>query len=414
MQHAAPLPPTAFARQLPRDIARDIVVSLHELLPPPAIDTPEAWVSRDHLAVARVSALAPASFEEADFAAQYVACLAHSRDCLRLAARHGADFKDAARLRAQQASMGREARGWHNALTRMQDARRKREMSECTRDRAGPLPEMAAAVEAVALGMAASGMTAPGMTARGMTARGMTARGMAASGMPEPDLPKPEMAAPGVAAPNMPVPEIAAPDQPMPELGVTGMPMPEMAMTDVPMPDMPAPDLAAPDMAVPATASPEIAVTENAVAENAVAEMAVAEMAAPDISEPDVPAPEIAEPELAALITQALATMSPMPPLAPAATPPPPEEVPPRPLAWSDLTEDEQRISLLWQEADRYAMHHTVQVQQIRQLGGLPPDYDYEPPRPEVLDIIIHGDTSTLRWADTYVAWVPPSPMPAF
>jgi hypothetical protein len=113
-------------------------------------------------------------------------------------------------------------------------------------------------------------------------------------------------------------------------------------------------------------------------------------------------------------LMQGLESLPPLPPVAappapaPEAEPAPDEVPPPRPLAWSDLTEEEQQRSLLWQEADRYALYNTVQVQQIRKLGGLPPDCGYEPPRPEVLDIIINGDTSTLRWADTYVAWVPP------
>jgi hypothetical protein len=50
-----------------------------------------------------------------------------------------------------------------------------------------------------------------------------------------------------------------------------------------------------------------------------------------------------------------------------------------------------------------------VRVKRIRQLGGLPPDCDYEPPRPEILDLIVNGETSNLLWADTYEAWVAPT-----
>ena len=113
-------------------------------------------------------------------------------------------------------------------------------------------------------------------------------------------------------------------------------------------------------------------------------------------------------------LMQGLESLPPLPPVAappapaPEAEPAPDEVPPPRPLAWSDLTEEEQQRSLLWQEADRYALYNTVRVQQIRKLGGLPPDCDYEPPRPEILDLIINGDTSNLRWADSYVGWVPP------
>ena len=262
----APHHPPPDPAHLRYDIACDVVESLHELLPPPSIDTPEAWERRDLLAVGRVTALAPATFEEADFATNYVACQAHSRDCLRLAARRGTDPKDVAKLLAQQARMGREARGWHSALTRMQAARRKEQSSDTTRNHAAGI----------------------------------------------------------------------------------------------------APDMAAPDTPVP---------------------------------------------EMAGLITQALAVLSPLPPPPPApeAAAPPAEDVPPRPLAWSDLSEEEQRRSLLRQEADRYAIYNTVRAKQIRQLGGLPPDCDYEPPRPEILDLIVHGQTRTLRWADTYDAWVAPT-----
>jgi len=51
-----------------------------------------------------------------------------------------------------------------------------------------------------------------------------------------------------------------------------------------------------------------------------------------------------------------------------------------------------------------------MRVKAIRQHGGLPPICDFEPPEPEVLHAIITGDTSNLRWADTYEPWVPPTP----
>jgi hypothetical protein len=112
------------------------------------------------------------------------------------------------------------------------------------------------------------------------------------------------------------------------------------------------------------------------------------------------------------LLTEGLESLPPLPPIvaapAPEAEPPPAEVLPPRPLAWSDLTEEEQRKSRLRTEADQFAIYNTVRAKQIRQLGGLPPDCDYEPPRPEILDLIIKGDTSNLRFADTYEAWVAP------
>jgi hypothetical protein len=274
MNHPSELPPPDPSpdRQLRQDIACNIVMTLNETLPPPSVDTPEAWALRNRLAVARVNALAPATIEESDVAAHYIACQAHASDCLRLSAQRGADAKSVAQQRAQQASMGREVRGYRGLLTRLQAARCKAAAS----DRAW--------------------------------------RGR------------------GVAAADEPARRMAAADE---------------------------------------------------------------------------PAPEMAE-----LITQALATLSPMPPPAPApeAAASPADPVHPRPLAFSDLTEQEQQRERLRSEADRYAICHTVRVKLIRQLGGLPPDCDYEPPRPEILDLIINGQTSNLIWADAYQPWVAPPP----
>jgi hypothetical protein len=310
-------------RVLRRELACNVVMMLRSVLPLPPIDTPEAWASRDRLAVARVTGLAPATIEETDIASMYVAALAHAVECLRLTVQRGADPAFVARQRAQYASMGREARGYRTLLTRLQAARRKDAADRMRATSAGPADRTAS-------------------IGRGATRHGMIAPGLA-------------------------VPDVAAP---------------KTLASDMPAPDMPAPDVAAPG--VPA----------------------------PEMTVPGMIVPELTAPEIAGLMTQALATLPPPPPALDAAAPAEPERT--RPLAWSDLTEQEQQASLLQQEADRYALYNTVRVQRIRTLGGLPPDCDYEPPRPEILDLIINGDTSTLRWADTYVAWVPPSPMPAF
>jgi hypothetical protein len=90
----------------------------------------------------------------------------------------------------------------------------------------------------------------------------------------------------------------------------------------------------------------------------------------------------------------------------PAAAPKPaaPAEKP-RWRDYSEWSDEEKREEKLWSDAGRYAVLHTERVKRIRQLGGLPPDCDYEPPPPEILDIIIHGDDANLRWADTYVPY---------
>ena len=100
------------------------------------------------------------------------------------------------------------------------------------------------------------------------------------------------------------------------------------------------------------------------------------------------------------MLQQGLESLPPLPPVvaaaAPEAAPPPAEEPAPRPLAFSELTEQEQQKSRLRTEADGYTIHNTVRIKQIRQLGGLPPDCDYEPPRPELLGFLTHGTGSNL------------------
>ena len=115
-------------------------------------------------------------------------------------------------------------------------------------------------------------------------------------------------------------------------------------------------------------------------------------------------------------MTQALASL---PPQAPPRPPPPPAARPAaEPAAakpkwaplrdYNDWTPEEKARERLRGEAGRYAVLNPVRVKQIRKLGGLPPDCDYEPPRPEVLHEIIHGNGSNLRWADTYEPYVMP------
>jgi len=129
-----PQQPPDPADQRQRDIYDEALRSLRATLPPPLTDTPEAWARRDRVALAEVAALAPANLAEADLATQYVITLAHGEYCLRLAAQHAADPKLAGKLRAQSASMGREARSTHRLLLKVQAVRRKRQADPVTRE----------------------------------------------------------------------------------------------------------------------------------------------------------------------------------------------------------------------------------------------------------------------------------------
>jgi hypothetical protein len=244
--------------QLQRDLYLQLVDGLRGYLPPPSTDTPEAWLRRDRLAIAKVAALLPASPPEADLAALHVAAMAHAADCLRLAVLAAADPKRWAQAHAQSARMGREGRGYLGALLRLQAVRGKREADDATREGAAWTEQSTGGLMTDALERLEA----------------------------EPRPPRPAPA---------PVPEKPVPEKPVPE-------KPQWR----------------------------------------------------DYAE------------------------------------------------WSD---EEKRQEKLLSDVGLYAVLHTERVKRIRQLGGLPADCDYEPPPPEMLDIIIHGDHANLRWADTYVPY---------
>jgi hypothetical protein len=110
------------------------------------------------------------------------------------------------------------------------------------------------------------------------------------------------------------------------------------------------------------------------------------------------------------LMNQALETMPPPPPAAPAPpTAAAPEPRPPSPFLppreYDDWSDEEKRLDRLRAAASRYAVLHTMRVQLIRKLGKLPDNCDFEPSSPELLQEIITGNHSNLRWADTYEPW---------
>jgi hypothetical protein len=100
--------------------------------------------------------------------------------------------------------------------------------------------------------------------------------------------------------------------------------------------------------------------------------------------------------------------------LAPASAAPPepePYKAPP-PRDYSEWSAEEKRVDMLRWTAGVYAIHNTERVQLIRKLGGLPPDCDYEPPPPDVLQEIITGTGCNLLWADRYVPYKMPADGP--
>jgi hypothetical protein len=114
-------------QQLSHHAYYQLVHTICGLLPPPLADTPEALLTRNQAAIAKVAALAPVNADEADIAAHCVAARAQAEDVLRLLRRHAADIQIVMRLNAQFALMERTAVSLRNQLLRLQTARQKRE-----------------------------------------------------------------------------------------------------------------------------------------------------------------------------------------------------------------------------------------------------------------------------------------------
>jgi hypothetical protein len=114
-------------QQLSHHAYYQLVHTLCGLLPAPLADTPEALLTRNQAAIAKIAALAPVNADEADIATHCVAARAQAEDILRLLRCHAGDIQIVMRLNAQFALMERTAVSLRNQLLRLQTARQKRE-----------------------------------------------------------------------------------------------------------------------------------------------------------------------------------------------------------------------------------------------------------------------------------------------
>ncbi len=126
----APTTPTP-VDTLPSPIYLELAHTLRKNLPAPVTDSPEDAARRDRAAIEHAASLLPATSDEANLAALYVAASAQALDCLRLARLYPNDLTVILKCTAQSASMMRQARAFRSALDRAQTARRK---SEATPD----------------------------------------------------------------------------------------------------------------------------------------------------------------------------------------------------------------------------------------------------------------------------------------
>jgi hypothetical protein len=124
--------PTRPARDQLGEIYRRVTHLLHRDMPNPVDETPTEWHERIHNAIDKVAAYAPANANEADYAAFSVIALSHVDYCYAYANQPGIDAKDADRHRNQAVRMGREARGYQNALLRLQSMRTRRDSKAST------------------------------------------------------------------------------------------------------------------------------------------------------------------------------------------------------------------------------------------------------------------------------------------
>lgn len=119
---------------LPTQAYRHLIHTLSALLPPPIENTPEATLTRNHAAIARIAALAPVNANEAELAAQCIAARAQAEDVMRLIRLHADDINLVIRLNAQYGAMVRTSLAAHSHLLREQQQRRKREATQAASD----------------------------------------------------------------------------------------------------------------------------------------------------------------------------------------------------------------------------------------------------------------------------------------
>jgi len=112
---------------LPIQAYYQLIHNLAGILPRPVADTPEALLARNQAAVDKVAAMMPTNADEADLAAQVVACRAQAEDVLRLIRLHDGDTRLVTKLDAQYIALVRASTAARRELREVQAVRYRRE-----------------------------------------------------------------------------------------------------------------------------------------------------------------------------------------------------------------------------------------------------------------------------------------------
>ena len=133
------------------DAYHHLVRTLCLTLPRPPGGSEQDLARRDHAAIARISALAPANAAEADLAAQFVAASEQWKEGLRLAQLPEAAPERAAQCRAWADRMMRQANSALRLLLRLQELRQKTEADNAASNRVAWIEHGATRMMAAAL-----------------------------------------------------------------------------------------------------------------------------------------------------------------------------------------------------------------------------------------------------------------------
>lgn len=67
-----------------------------------------------------------------------------------------------------------------------------------------------------------------------------------------------------------------------------------------------------------------------------------------------------------------------------------------------NMTDEQHALRAVWLDANEFAIVHPLWAAAIRKHGGVPPGCDFELPSPDIMHVLLHDNSSNLRWVDTW------------